>query len=552
MLTQDRLAAPVSTGLRTRPAALLLDFGGVIFQTQKRPTGPADLAREVQRMLRRGGYELGTEELGASLVAGQTALKHWKHSSSRRRFPREMTHAEIVRDFLAADLPDGPRELLTAEAGRLLEVTSTLISDHLVRPGIPELLEHCRTEGIPVGIVSNAHSGRNHRRLMREHGLEDLVAVQVYSDEVGIRKPHPDMIRIAAGALGVEPGRTWYVGDTQDRDVAVGRRAGVAAVLLTRSRHTDRPPFAITDSADAVYDDPRGVLEALRVAAAPDPVEADGLGTNGHATPPVGGPALLIDHGGVISTTHKVGSDIRALADEIADRIMRIPNVAHVSGAQVEDAIVQARAVYKQAKADWLTEHQTSGGPLRELTPEDFWSAVADALGGHHAWFRAEAADLMTRFGAVKSRRVLRPGMRELLESCREVGVPVVVVSNTVSGRTVRAECDRHGLDDLIAAYICSDEIGVRKPDPTIFRAALAIAGADPAQTWFLGDKPANDAAGARAVGIAHRVLIRGGSTAEDDLTTAHDEGVATLVIDSPLELIPHIRPLGRNPRVHD
>lgn len=537
-----------------RPAALLLDFGGVIFRTHKRPTGRADLALEVQRMLQRGGYEIDVEEIGANLTAGFAALKHWKHSSSRRRTPREMTHREIVGDFLASGLADGPRELLTAEAGNLLALASTVISDHVVRPGIPELLEHCRAAGIPVGIVSNAHSGRSHRRILSEHGLDELIAVQVYSDEVGIRKPHPEMIGIAAHALGVEPAQSWYVGDTQDRDVAAGRRAGVGAVLLTRSQHTDSPPFPVTDIADAVFEDPRGVLEALHAAAPTDgSATTSALGRNGEADAGQGtqrGGALLIDHGGVISTTHTVGADIRALADEIADRLAQIPTAVPATGAvtggDVESAIAAARRDYKQVKADRLEEHRLLGAPLREVQPVEFWASVADHLGSHHAWFRAEAHDLMTRFGAVKSRRQLRPGMRELLETCREEGLPVVVVSNTVSGRTVRAECERHGLGELIAAYICSDEIDARKPDPAIFQAALTVAGADPAQTCFLGDKPTNDAAGALSVGIAHRVLISGGSTPDEELREAEQAGPATLVIDSPLDLIAHIRLLGR------
>lgn len=89
-------------------------------------------------------------------------------------------------------------------------------------------------------MVSNAHSGRSHRTLLREAGLEDHFGVQVYSDEVGIRKPHPEMIALAARALGTVPERCWYVGDTQDRDVVAGRRAGVAAVLLTAT--TTRTP----------------------------------------------------------------------------------------------------------------------------------------------------------------------------------------------------------------------------------------------------------------------------------------------------------------------
>ena len=56
------------------------------------------------------------------------------------------------------------------------------------------------------------------------------------------------------------------------RDLIVeGLLAGVGAVVLTASKHTDNPPFGISDSADAVFETPEGLFEALRDAAQPRP-----------------------------------------------------------------------------------------------------------------------------------------------------------------------------------------------------------------------------------------------------------------------------------------
>ncbi len=67
---------------------------------------------------------------------------------------------------------------------------------------------------------------------MREYGFEPLLGVQVYSDEVGMRKPHPGIFQVAAAGLGVDLAGCWYVGDMPDRDVLGGRRAGVGRVML--------------------------------------------------------------------------------------------------------------------------------------------------------------------------------------------------------------------------------------------------------------------------------------------------------------------------------
>ena len=65
------------------------------------------------------------------------------------------------------------------------------------------------------------------------------------------------------------------------------------------------------------------------------------------------------------------------------------------------------------------------------------------------------------------------------------------------------------GVDHLFAAVAISGKLGVAKPDPEIFRVALAEAGADPAATLHVGDQPVNDVAAARAVGITPVLIDR-------------------------------------------
>jgi HAD superfamily hydrolase (TIGR01509 family) len=48
-----------------------------------------------------------------------------------------------------------------------------------------------------------------------------------------------------------------------------------------------------------------------------------------------------------------------------------------------------------------------------------------------------------------------------------------------------------------------SEEIGWEKPDPRIFEVALGRAGADPAQSVYVGDDPRADVEGPRRIGMA-------------------------------------------------
>ncbi|MGW2092175.1 HAD family hydrolase [Promicromonospora sukumoe] len=553
------LAVSAPSALAVRPEALLLDFGGVIFQTRKRPEEWPGVAAYVAEHLARAGHRFAAEDLEPVLRGGNTALKSWKNAQSRRLEPTELTHREIWRDFYGSPLPEAAREVLAGSAGLLQHHLTATLAEHTVRPGIRELLDLARDLGVPLGIVSNAHSGRAHRALLDQHGLGDAFAVQVYSDEVGIRKPHPGMIELAAAALGATPERCWYVGDTYDRDVVAGRRAGVGAVVLTRHHHTDNPPFPVAERADALLDTPEGLVELLRSAGPVAPSPAQLVAPS--ATGPENGPApaspsspkflgfgqaqsqetsvskeslpsaLLLDHGGVLHVSVPDDAVRHAFAAWLADRLTRAGYP--LTADQVTDALPQVRAAHK----DWKnrSEADATGADVPEIDARTFWTqlaldplarrvggTVADDPSGLRAWLHAEAHDLMARYARAKSVPTLRPGVRDLLEAAHAHGVPVAVVSNTVNGRAVREELDADGVGHLVGAHVYSDELGHRKPDRLMPATALRALGADPAAAVFVGDKPQRDVLAARAAGVGTTVLVRGGSTPDDVLDALH------------------------------
>ena len=520
---------PPHLALQTRPEALLLDFGGVVFQTAKRSAGWAEVAERVADELARAGHRIPVVDLEAMLRGGHTALKHWKNAQSRRLEPTELTHREIWRDFYASPLPRAAREVLVGSAGTLQAFLTTTLTEHVVRSGIPELLSLADSLGVRLGIVSNAHSGRAHRAVLDRHGLADAFGVQVYSDEVGIRKPHPGMITLAAHALGTTAARSWYVGDTLDRDVVAGRRAGVAAVMLTRHHHTDNPPFSVTDRADATFDTPEGLVPLLAASAPPRTGAAVVAEPDATDRDPMLPSAILLDHGGVIAVSVPDVEARAAFARLLADRLTRAGWA--ISGQDAAQVLSTARARHKVWKSTNETGKQPgSGAEVPEVDAATFWVQLAAprllellAAGGHAgdgvlAWLRAEAHALMTAYARAKSRPTVRSGIRELLEAARIHGVPVGVVSNTVNGRAVREELAEAGIEHLIGAHVYSDELGRRKPDPQLPLAALRALAADPARAVLVGDKPHRDVAAARAAGIGTAVLVRGGSTSDADI----------------------------------
>lgn len=514
--------APASGTLRSRPAALLLDFGGVVFATAKRPNGVMAAATDLHHVLTRAGHHVTPERLAASLTAGLAALAHWKHAMSRTLAPTELTHRQVWENFLLADLDVAVRATAAGDAEALLCTLNRTLNDHIVRPGIRQLLETARDLAVPVGIVSNAHSGRAHRGLLLEHDLEHLIAVQLYSDEVGIRKPNPGLIRMAAVALSTTPEQCWYVGDTQDRDVVAARRAGVGAVLLTESKHTRHPPFAVHERADAVLATPEG-LDLLLSAAIHQPTSptspADAAVTTTRR-PPRRPAALLLDQGGVLTSSAKQPDVADALAENISARLVAAGHA--VESDELREALGDARRAYQdrkdctEAKADATTI-------IPEVSPREFWGELVGARfdAGVRAWLTAEASELMFAYAATKSSVRLRDGVPELLEWCRRVGLPIGIVSNTLSGRNARQRLADHGVGHLIGAHAYSDEVGRRKPDPALVWAATDALGVDPGDCWFVGDKPWRDVVAGRAAGVGTVVVVRDGSPTAERLETS-------------------------------
>ena len=78
---------------------------------------------------------------------------------------------------------------------------------------------------------------------------------------------------------------------------------------------------------------------------------------------------------------------------------------------------------------------------------------------------------------------------------------PIGIVTNGPT-EVQRAKLELLGVDRLVDFVLVSEEFGVAKPDPAIFREALRFAEVGPEEAIFVGDSVEFDMAGARAAGI--------------------------------------------------
>lgn len=89
------------------------------------------------------------------------------------------------------------------------------------------------------------------------------------------------------------------------------------------------------------------------------------------------------------------------------------------------------------------------------------------------------------------------------VETVRELArrAKLCLVTNGLS-RVQRGRLAGSGFADSFTAILISEEMGLAKPDPRFFQAAVDALGLSPGRLLCIGDNPAADIAGARGAGI--------------------------------------------------
>lgn len=96
---------------------------------------------------------------------------------------------------------------------------------------------------------------------------------------------------------------------------------------------------------------------------------------------------------------------------------------------------------------------------------------------------------------------------------------PMVLVTNFYGN--MHAVLAEFGLDHFFKDVVESAVVGVRKPDPQIFRLGVAALGLQPQETVMIGDSQDKDILPAQSIGC-HTILLQGKSRSEVQCTPDH------------------------------
>lgn len=244
----------------SRPAAILMDFDGIITATREDGDWITPLSNLISSELNDRGETLSADSLRPDLAAAQTALSSWGNAMARPWAPVELPAKDFWGSFVAADWSEVQRDHVTRHAARLTALMMDYKQSRTMNPGIREFLEAARSADIPVAIVSNAMAGSIPRKFLEQESLSGYFAEQIYSDEVGVRKPNPEILELTLDRLGCAAETAWFIGDRPDRDALCARRAGMALSIIVVSPDTltehlsvaSRPDITLRSSSELV------------------------------------------------------------------------------------------------------------------------------------------------------------------------------------------------------------------------------------------------------------------------------------------------------------
>lgn len=198
---------------------MLFDFSGTLFCVE-----------EPERWLRLGAAAAGVTPEPATLdrllAAGRPG------GPEPRVIPDDLAEVYARRDLSGA-------EHRAAYVGLLRTVVAPELADALYArlfdpdgwvpyADVVPVVTALRARGVRTAVVSNI--GWDLRPTFAAHGLADLFDAYVFSHEVGVMKPDPEIFRIACAKLDVAPEQALMVGDHVADGGAV--HVGLRALLL--------------------------------------------------------------------------------------------------------------------------------------------------------------------------------------------------------------------------------------------------------------------------------------------------------------------------------
>jgi len=207
------------------PRAILLDALGTLLTIDEPAPRLVELLRE------RHAVEVTPAQASKAL---QAEMRYYREHCVRAADAERLAQLRLECAAIVA------RELGGAVAELAPQSLLPTLLDSLRFVAFPEVagaLERWRAAGARLVVASNWDISLH--AVLRETGLLDRLDAVVTSAEVGASKPSGELFAAALALAGVEAWQAAHIGDSLSEDVQGATAAGIEAVWLRRTNHSD-------------------------------------------------------------------------------------------------------------------------------------------------------------------------------------------------------------------------------------------------------------------------------------------------------------------------
>jgi putative hydrolase of the HAD superfamily len=407
----------------------------------------------------------------------ETSLKRLRQIT--RQTNKEMSPECFWGEYVFADTSFAP-EKIKAEAEELSYWLETRFYLRTLRPEVPAALEELAQMGLKLAVISNIQSRTQVDRSLEKYGIRQYFDAVVTSSGYGIRKPHPSIFHYTASLLCVPTSACAHVGDRISRDILGARRAGLGlAIQIVHDFEQDKETFPV--SPDAV------IIEMSELVGIIRQVNKE----RNSASPMMEDrrvKAILFDAGDVLYYRADKFQHIKVFLEDLG---LNLDAVSIEDRRALEDQVYVGEISQDEHRKILLERYGVSGSDqiargIQALTEDDNNISIFD-------------------------------GVPETLVTLKSRGYLLGIITDTANPVHVKLDWfERFGFGHVWDAIVSSRDVGVRKPDRSIYQAALRQLGIAPSQAVFVGHKP-SELDGAHAVGI-NTIAFNHDPEAEADL----------------------------------
>jgi putative hydrolase of the HAD superfamily len=437
--------------------AVLFDMGGTIetfgYTRELRLSATADL----QQYFTSAGIHLGLsdEALLEVVSSGLQRYHDFSLQSMIEYSPQRVWHEFILTDY------SYDKAKLDSIAEDLMSHIELYFYRREIRPEIPEVLKEIQQMGLRIGLISNVNSRGQVPTNLAKYKIKQYFDPIVMSSEYGVRKPDPSIFHYAARLMNVPTSACVYIGDRIQRDIIGAKKAGFRLAIQIKHDfdHGEEDTGAVPDAIISSMDEVLGVLTAELAHSRPRP------------SSPIR--ALLFDAGDILYYRPEHGEKITAFLDQLG---------------------IDVNKKHSSEKAA-LTRQAFRG----EIDQDEFHEAYLRLLGV----VDPEQIQIGKHILEEENQRVIFfEGVKETLISLKDRGYLLGIITDTANSiRTKLSWFEQGGFGHVWDSIISSKEMGIQKPDPEIYHAALRQLGLSPDYAAFVGHR-ISELDGARAVGL--------------------------------------------------